>query len=111
MLQQIIDFRSSAKSTLFILLMQTNNLLTGCGSFAPTVEPLALLEMQAQPEFAIDSLIDDEFERQRGNADTVELSRPMATVTNGATLLTEMVIVEPVARPSATARARAAVTC
>ncbi len=90
--------------------MLINNLLTGCGSFASTIEPLALLETQTQPEFVIDSPIDDIFEKQRGNADTIQLSRPMATVSNGATLLTEMVIVDPVTRPISTASALVSLT-
>ncbi|RLA06974.1 MAG: hypothetical protein DRQ59_14725, partial [Gammaproteobacteria bacterium] len=90
--------------------MLINNLLTGCGSFAPIVEPLALLEARAQPEFAIDSPIDDRFEKQRGNADAIQLSRRMATATNGITLLADMVIVDPVTRPISTTSALASLT-
>jgi hypothetical protein len=110
MLQQIINSRLSAKSPLIILLVLINSLLTGCGSFAPAVESLALLETQAQPEFVIDSPVDDKFEKQRGNADAIQLSRPMATATNGATLLADMVIVDPLARPISTTSALASLT-
>ena len=92
------------------MVVLTSNLLTGCGSFAPAVEPLALQETQAQSEFTIESPIDEKFEKQGGDADVIELSRPVATVTNGATLLTEMVVVDPVARPVSTASALASLT-
>jgi len=110
MLQQTISFRSSAKSPLIIFLVLINSLFTGCGSFAPNVEPLALLETQAQSEFVIDSPVDDKFEKPRGNADAIQLSRPMATATSGATLLADMVIVDPLARPISTTSALASLT-
>ena len=105
---QIINFRSSGLITIRILLLST--LITGCGSFAPTVEPLALLEVQDKPVFRVDSTIDDEFKKPRDTARPVELSRPMATALSGAVLLTESVIVDPIVRPVSTINALASLT-
>ena len=63
MSQQTINLRSSEKITILILLVLAGSLLTGCGSLTPTVEPLALLETQAQPVFKIESTIEDAFEK------------------------------------------------
>jgi len=105
---KIINFRSSGLIIIRILLLST--LITGCGSFAPTVEPLALIEVQDKPVFRVDSTIDNEFKKPRDTAQPVELSRPMATALSGAVLLSESVIVDPIVRPVSTINALASLT-
>ncbi len=107
---QSINFRSSGKITILVLLVLVGNLLTGCGSLTPTVEPLALLESQAQPVFKIDSTTEDEYEKPAGNAQTIELSRSMATASSAAALLTESVLVDPIVRPVSTINALASLS-
>jgi cardiolipin synthase len=107
---QKISVRSSGKITILIPMMLIGILLAGCGSYAPTVEPLTLLEGRAQPVFKAESTIDDEFEKPAGNAQTIELSRSMATVSSGAVLLTKSVIVDPIVRPVSTINALASLS-
>jgi len=100
--KQILRSRLTARITTLMLLAPIGSLLTGCGAFSPAVEPLALVETVSPSEFTIETTIDDKFEKPRGDAEPIELSRSMASVSSGASLLTDTAIVDPIVRPVST---------
>jgi len=103
--KQILRSRLTARITTLMLLAPMGGLLTGCGAFSPAVEPLALVETVSPSEFTIETTIDDKFEKPRGDAEPIELSRAMASVSSGASLLTDTAIVDPIVRPVSTVSA------
>jgi cardiolipin synthase len=108
---QTKSFKTEQKNTITTLLALMIFAITGCGSLTPTVAPMALLETQPQPQISFESAVtreldnDELIENRRTDAEPVKISRRMGTVSSGATLVAETILVDPLIRPVSTASA------
>jgi len=79
--------------------------LTACGTLKPDLSPMSLMETQAQPETSLMSLNPPQRENPSRPDVILKGSRSGAFVAQGATVLVETTLIDPIIRPFSFAKA------
>ena len=79
--------------------------LAACGTLKPEVGPTALIETQVQPKMQFDSPNLSQHEEHINSDKTLRASRSGAFLVQGATVLAETTLIDPIIRPFSMAKA------
>ena len=79
--------------------------LAACGTLKPEVGPISLIETQVQPEMQFDSSNQSQYEESINSDKILKASRSGAFVAQGATVLVETALIDPIIRPFSFAKA------
>ena len=73
--------------------------LAACGTLKPEVGPMALIETQVQPKIQFDSSNQSQYEESIVSDKVLKASRSGAFLAQGATVLVESTLIDPIIRP------------
>ncbi len=79
--------------------------LAACGTLKPEVGPISLIETQAQPEIQFDSSNRSQYEESINSDKILRASRSGAFLAQGASVLVETTLIDPIIRPFSFAKA------
>ena len=79
--------------------------LVACGTLKPELGPMALIETRVQPEIQFDSSNQSQHEDPINSDKILKASRSGAFVAQGATVLVETALIDPIIRPFSMAKA------
>jgi len=79
--------------------------LAACGTLKPEVGPTSLIETQVQPEIQFDSSNRSEYEELINSDKILKASRSGTFLAQGATVLVETTLIDPIIRPFSLAKA------